>query len=81
MDRRSNEELRLRIGVREKMRDGVDQKVLEWSRDVERMSGKRLTESLNYSEVKVIRDRGMPCTSLLDGVKSSGAERCESDVH
>ena len=43
MDRGGNDEVRCRVGVRDKMSDTVDRKVLKWFGHVERMSGEWTT--------------------------------------
>ena len=63
--------MRRRVGVREKMNDWVKRKLLKWFSRVERMSEERLTESAYDSEVEGRRDRGRPCTSLLDAVEKA----------
>ena len=42
-DRWNNEEIRRRVGTREKMSDGVERRVLNWFGRLERMTGERFS--------------------------------------
>ena len=70
-DRWRNDEVTRGVCVRKEMSDRVNRQVLELFRQVERMSGERLTKRVYQFEVGGRRDRGRSCMKWLDGVKKA----------
>lgn len=65
-----NEEVRRSAGASDKMSDKDDRKALKWLGHMERMSGQWLTKTMYENEVEGRRERGRPCASWLNGVKT-----------
>ena len=71
MNRWRDEEVRHRVGVRGKICDRVDWKILKGMGNVVFMSGERLTGRVYGSEVKRRRNTGRQSTRLLDRVEKA----------
>ena len=86
MERLGNEEVRRRVGVKEKTGGRVDRKILKWFGHVKRMSGQWLTKKVCESRVEGRSDRGRPyevagLSQKRVQCEFTGAERCKGIVH
>ena len=69
IDRVPNVEIRRMCGKNVSVNQRMDQGVLRWFGQVERMGNERLVKRVYDSEVRGVRRRGRPRKSWMDGVK------------
>ena len=69
MDRVRNEEVRSRAGIERELASRVDQRVLRWFGQVERMDEYRKARRVLMAEVSGEQVRGRPRLGWMDGAK------------